>query len=220
VLLRDVDGLPVNRYSSAGSCALVVGLTLGCGGHTESTDGSPSGSPDVSAVCADYCAHYRAVGCGNPLTGCEQDCVDFFDVGPIAACRHEFAAGYSCQAAQPTADFVCSEGGVPFFQGTGCSAQGSAAAACLDASLPPALPGCLRYCEFDAEVCGHDLEYCQDACRIIGVIPGCEEEFTRHRDCIAALPASALVCRADMLEAADGSCEAEDAALEQCFDAN
>lgn len=196
--------------------ALLVGSAPGCGGHTEST----SGPSNVSAVCADYCAKNRAVGCADPLTGCEQDCVDFFDVGPIAACRHEFAAGYSCQAAQPTADFVCTEGGVPFFQGTGCSAQGSAAAACLDTNLPPAFPGCLRYCELDAEVCVHDVEYCQDACRIIGVIPACEEEFKRHRDCIAALPASALVCNAELIEAVDDSCEVEDAALEQCFDVN
>lgn len=120
---------------------------------------------------------------------------------------------------QPATAFSCSEGGTPWYDGNACDAEEAAADQCLDAQLPEPSPNCLRFCDLDADVCGHDnVEVCREAsCRGIWLIPECADEYERWYDCLAALQPTALVCNTEMLQAADGSCNDERATIEQCF---
>jgi hypothetical protein len=58
---------------------------------------------------------------------------------------------------------------------------------------------------------------CRQSCRYVALVPECVDEHDAHRACIAAFEASALVCVADEVEAADSSCADEAAAFDTCL---
>jgi hypothetical protein len=127
---------------------------------------------------------------------------------------------YACQNRQPATEFSCSLGQTPLYTGTNCDAEAQVADDCFRRELPPATPACQHYCELDGTVCAHpNVDGCKDACRIIALIPECVEEYEAHVACLAAFDATALVCAAELLKAADASCDDEYATLRACFDA-
>lgn len=102
--------------------------------------------------------------------------------------------------------------------GAGCAIEEATASACLEEYLPPASPGCLRFCELDAATCARsDAEWCKGVCRAVALVPECVDEHDAHRACIAAFEAPALVCVADEVEAANSSCSDEATALDTCL---
>lgn len=202
-----------------GFAILVSAAACACGSSSNgSLKRAPDEAPDVSGTCDDYCAHSRAIGCGDPLVGCEGDCTNFLTMSIPSECEDEGTDVYTCQVEQPASDYACSQAGTPVYRGAGCSVETDIAGACIDANLPTATPACLRYCDLAVAVCpGENVAGCRQSCRYVALVPECLDEHEAHRACIAGFEAPGLLCVAGDVEAANSSCADEATAFEACL---
>lgn len=153
--------------------------------------------------------------------GCEGDCATYLTMTLPSECSGEGTLYEACKANQPTEDFICTAEPMPAYFGDGCASRKAEVDACLDVYLPAPTQTCVRFCDLDATVCGKaNVDFCQDACRNMALIPECIDEYEARIGCIAAFDESGLFCNAGAVDAADRSCDDESAALNRCFDEN
>jgi hypothetical protein len=191
---------------------MIVGLA--CGGADDS-GGDPEQPPDVSRSCSEVCAHWRSVGCGDPLSDCYQNCTSRWSTDPGAACSDQIVAYYACEVRRPSSEYLC-QGSLPTYNGTACSAEDSAAQVCISAQAE-SQRSCEQYCDLLVSECGtSDIEGCKQSCANLSLFGECADEATAFYDCVAPLAPSRLSCDSGQLKPADGTCDVALNALVSC----
>jgi hypothetical protein len=192
-------------------------ISLACGG-TDDSGGDPEASgqsADVSRACTELCQHWRSVGCGDPLTDCDQNCTKRWSTAPGAACSDEVVTYYGCEVGRPAAEYLC-RGSLPTYNGTACSAEDTTAQACIAAQTQPQ-PSCEQYCDLQATACGiTDVEACKQSCANLTLLGDCADAATAFYDCVLPLATSRLICDAGLVKSGDGSCDAALNAVGSC----
>jgi hypothetical protein len=198
--------------------AVVLLLALQACGASDGSQGdsSPDATPaDLAAKCPDICAHWRSIGCGDPLSDCVDSCTNNASSPLIAPCSSLVLAVYDCELEQATTEYEC-QGALPHYKGTACAQQQVAASDCTKQHAEPE-PDCERVCELDGAVCGsNDVADCRDRCALISQLGDCIDKARAYYECIAAFETSALVCGGGQLSPADHSCDDELDAFGKC----